>query len=96
MVYDPYVVEGDEEKTEANLAVLSSEERNLYDMWQKTLSFHDQYRNFTGRSWLVNYGRKPPKNFMWRADYFGQSHVRIYVHLDGMLTSSCLMVIYFL
>ena len=77
MVYDPYLVEGDEEKTEANLAVLSSEERKLYDMWQKTLSFHEQYRNFTGRSWLANYGRDPPKNFMWRADYFGQTHVRI-------------------
>ena len=30
MVYDPYFVEGDKEKTEANLAVLSSEERRLY------------------------------------------------------------------
>ncbi|KAL3943937.1 MAG: hypothetical protein SGBAC_001971 [Bacillariaceae sp.] len=74
MVYDPYLVKDDAEQTEANLGVLSSEERELYDMWQNTLSFHEQYRNFTGRSWLANYGRDRPKNFMWRADYFGQTH----------------------
>lgn len=85
MVYDPYLVKGDAEQTEANLGVLSSEERELYDMWQNTLSFHEQYRNFTGRSWLANYGRDPPKNFMWRADYFGQTHVRIHLTVSSLL-----------
>jgi len=74
LVYDPYHVGGDDVQTEANLAVLTIEERALYDMWRRTLSFHEQYRNFTGRSWLANYGRDPPKNFMWKADYFGQTH----------------------
>jgi hypothetical protein len=75
LTYDPYYVEGDEEQTEANLGVLTVKERGLYDKWMQTLSFNEQYRNFTGRSWLSNYGRDPPKNFMWRADYFGQTHV---------------------
>lgn len=73
-VYDPYLVEGDPKQTEQNLKSLSKHERSLYDKWRKTLSFNEQYKNFTGRSYLVNYLRAPPKNFMWRADYFGQEH----------------------
>jgi prolyl 4-hydroxylase len=73
-VYDPYLVEGDTEQTEANLSVLTPEERSKYDQWRATLSFHEQYKTFTGRSYLANYLRKPPSHHMWRADYFGQEH----------------------
>jgi prolyl 4-hydroxylase len=78
-VYDPYYVEGDPKQTEKNLkANLNKEERKQYDKWRKTLLFNEQYKNFTGRSYLANYGdngpRKPPSHFMWPADYFGQEH----------------------
>jgi hypothetical protein len=72
--YDPYNVEGDKAQTEKNLKVLTSDERKEYDTWRKTLLFSDQYRNFTGRSYLSNYLRDPPGHFMYRADYFGQEH----------------------
>ena len=73
-VYDPYVVEDDEEATEKNLSVLTSEERKKYDMWQKTLAFNKVYRNATGRTYLANYPRPRPVHFMWPADYFNQTH----------------------
>ena len=73
--YDPYRVEGDPVQTEKNLkANLNKKERVQYDDWVRTLKFNDQYRNFTGRSYLANYLRDPPTHFMWRADYFGQQH----------------------
>lgn len=73
-VYDPFYIPGDKETTEQNLKVLSKSERETYDNWRRTLSFHEQYKAFTGRSYLANYLRKPPSHFMWRADYFGQEH----------------------
>jgi hypothetical protein len=73
-VYDPYKVDGDEEATENNLKQLSKADRANYEKWRKTLLFHEQYKNFTGRSYLANYLRSPPQHFMWRADYFGQEH----------------------
>jgi hypothetical protein len=78
-VYDPYLVEGDPVATEKNLKKqLSKTERKQYDKWRKTLLFNEQYKNFTGRSYLSNYlehgPRRPPMHFMWRADYFGQEH----------------------
>jgi hypothetical protein len=73
-VYDPYTVEGDPEKTEENLKELTATEREKYDGWRKTLSFNEQYRNFTGRTYLANYLRKAPMHYMWPADYFGQEH----------------------
>lgn len=75
-VYDPYNVPGDAEATAANLdkASLTAKEKILYDKWRKTLSFHEQYKNFTGRSYLSNYPRDPPRHFMWPAEYFGQEH----------------------
>jgi hypothetical protein len=72
--HDPYFVAGDPAATEKNLAVLTPEERNKYDTWRKTLLFSEQYKNVTGRSYLSNYLRKPPRHFMWRADYIGQQH----------------------
>lgn len=73
-VYDPYTVEGDAYATALNLKQLSKDERKQYDDWHRTLSFNEQYLNFTGRSYLANYLRPPPTHFMWRADYFGQEH----------------------
>jgi prolyl 4-hydroxylase len=74
-VYDPYVVPGDPEATERNLQkALDDDERAKYDAWKKTLLFHEQYRNFTGRSYLANYLRDRPTHFMWPADYYGQEH----------------------
>mmetsp|Transcript_7597 Transcript_7597/g.22254 ORF Transcript_7597/g.22254 Transcript_7597/m.22254 type:complete len:553 (+) Transcript_7597:1921-3579(+) len=78
-VYDPYYVEGDPEKTEENLQKhLNAEDRAQYDKWKKTILYDEQYRKFTGRSYLANYGesgpRAPPMHYMWRADYFGQEH----------------------
>jgi hypothetical protein len=74
-VYNPYKVDGDPKQTEANLAkALSKAERKNYKQWTTTLSFHEQYLNFTGRSYLANYLRAPPSHHMWRADYFGQEH----------------------
>jgi len=77
--YDPYLVQDDPEATEKNLKEhLDEDERWQYDMWRKTLLFNEQYRAFTGRSYLANYGedgpRAPPSHYMWRADYFGQQH----------------------
>ena len=73
-VYDPYYVADDIKQTEKNLKVLNKNERALYDSWRKTLAFHEQYKAFTGRSYLANYLRAPPTHFLWRADYFGQEH----------------------
>ena len=73
-VFDPYTVQGDPVQTEANLAQLTPDERAQFEAWRKTLSFNEQYKAFTGRSYLANYLRKPTKYFMWRADYFNQEH----------------------
>jgi len=78
-VYDPYLVKDDPDQTEKNLQEhLNEKERSQYDKWKKTLLYNDQYGDFTGRSYLANYGnngpRAPPTHFMWRADYFGQQH----------------------
>ena len=77
-VYDPYLVKDDPILTEKNLQKhLNAKERSQYEKWTKTLLFHEQYKNFTGRSYLANFSdgpRKPPSHFMWRADYFGQEH----------------------
>jgi hypothetical protein len=73
--YDPYVVEGDDIATHRNLKEsLSEKERALYDGWNKTRTFNEVYRNFTGRSYLANYLREAPKHYIWPADYFGQEH----------------------
>jgi hypothetical protein len=72
--YDPYFVVNDPPTTEKNLAHLTSKQRMQYDQWRKTLNFHEQYKQFTGRSYIANYLRNRPMHFMWRADYFGQQH----------------------
>jgi hypothetical protein len=73
-LYDPYFVEGDVGQTQQNLSKLTDAERTKYQQWRDTINFHQQYLAFTGRSYLANYLREPPRHFMWRADYFGQEH----------------------
>ena len=75
-VYDPYLVPDDPEATEANLQehLKTKEDREKYESWRKTLSYHEQYLNFTGRSYLAQYLRDPPMHFMWAGDYIGQTH----------------------
>lgn len=72
--YDPYHVQDDPEQTQLNIQALSSDEQERYNRWKQTLLFNEYYKNFTGRSYLSNYLRHPPKHFMWRADYFNQEH----------------------
>ena len=76
-VYDPYWVAEDPVATQANLdreLTDNPHERRQYQKWRDTLTFSEHYLNFTGRSYLANYLRSPPKHWMWRADYFGQEH----------------------
>jgi len=72
--YDPYEVDGDPKATEQNLKVLNKKERELYQKWKDTLTFNEFYLKKTGRSYLANYLRDPPKHFMWPCDHFGQQH----------------------
>ena len=72
--YDPYEVKGDPKKTEKHLKQLTKEERKSYQKWKDTLRFNEVYRNFTGRSYLANYLRDPPRHFLWGAEYFNQTH----------------------
>ncbi|CAB9500258.1 Probable prolyl 4-hydroxylase [Seminavis robusta] len=74
-VYDPYRVEGPEDPvaTERTLQqVLAPHERQQYDQLRDTLLFHEQYQQFTGRSYLANYLRDPPRHFIWPVTHFGQ------------------------
>lgn len=73
-VYDPYYTINNEEQTSHQIHSLSAEERVRYKNWRDTITFHEQYRIVTGRSYLANYLRSPPSHFMWRADYFGQEY----------------------
>lgn len=73
-VYDPLTVPNDPIQTAKNLEVLTEREQELYEKWRKTIVFNDYYLNATGRSYLANYLRPPPRHHMWRADYFGQQH----------------------
>ena len=73
--YDPYVVEGDEKKSQNTIEfLLSKEQQAQYTAWRKTLAFNDVYKHYTGRSYLSNYLRPPPLHYMWPADYFDQKH----------------------
>ena len=72
--YDPYHIEGDKKKTKQNLKVLSKSDRKLYDKMRRTHLFNEEYKTFTGRSYLANFPRPRPMHHMWRADYFGQTH----------------------
>lgn len=73
-VYDPYHVEGDEKQTKKNLKALTKQERESYRKLRKSVLFGEEYKKFTGRSYLANYPRPPPPHHMWRADHFNQTH----------------------
>jgi len=54
---------------------LSGDNLDEYAAHVYNLEFGELYKNFTGGSeWLSMYPRNPPKNPIWRADYFGQEH----------------------
>ena len=74
--YDPYHVPDDPVQTEKNLAdnLKTDEERKYYNQWRKTILFNEQYKAKTGRSYLANYLRAPPRHYMWPADYIDQEH----------------------
>jgi prolyl 4-hydroxylase len=72
--YDPYTVEGDEEQTKKNLSLLNEEDLQQYLKMRKSFLFSQEYKKFTGRSYLAHYPRERPPHFMWRADYFNQTH----------------------
>jgi hypothetical protein len=73
--YDPYLVPGDDEATRRNLQeALTADELVMYQHWNTTRAFNEIYRNFTQRSYLPQYLRKPPLHYFWPADYFGQQH----------------------
>jgi prolyl 4-hydroxylase len=58
-----------------SLEELSPEDRERYNAHQYNLEFAQLYKNFTGSEWLTMYPRNPPKHKIWRADYFGQTHI---------------------
>lgn len=72
--YDPFEVEGDAKATENNLKKLSKKDRGFHQQWRDTIKFNKVYREFTGRSYLANYLRDPPKHYMWPCEHFGQEH----------------------
>lgn len=72
--YDPYDIPNNPTRATKLLSTLSDFEHYQYRKWRDTLAFNEKYLEFTGRSYLVNYLRDPPKHYMWRADYFNQQH----------------------
>ena len=72
--YDPLTVPDDEEQTRENLKVLTLDELAKYDTMRRNKIFCEEYLQVTGRDYLAMFPRKKPSHFMWRADYFGQTH----------------------
>jgi prolyl 4-hydroxylase len=59
-----------------SLDELSHHELDEYSAHVYNLEFGELYKNFTGGSeWLSMYPKDPPKHPIWRADYFGQTHL---------------------
>jgi len=72
--YDPINVPMSEERTLENLQKLSTEEYVKYEIMKRNQKFSEKYKEFTGRDYLNMYPRPKPLHYMWRADYFGQTH----------------------
>lgn len=72
--YDPIEVPGNKTATELNLAQLTMDEFEKYNIMVRNRKFAQVYREITGREYLSMYPRKQPHYFMWPADYFGQEH----------------------
>lgn len=53
---------------------MNEEERALYDAALYNREFGKRYEEFTGSPWYGNMPQEPPRHFMHRADYFGQTH----------------------
>lgn len=68
--YDPYG------STAAAVEALQPSEVSFYQMQLQNRVFAEQYRAFTGTDWLALYKyKRPPQYHMWRADFFGQTHI---------------------
>lgn len=52
----------------------TAHDQQQYTKWRKILLFHQQYLVTTGRSYLPNSVRQPPRHFQWPAEYLGQEH----------------------
>jgi hypothetical protein len=72
--YDPLTIPDDKAKTQQNLKELTLDELAKYETMRRNILFSQEYRQTTGREYLAMYPRKKPSHFMWRADYFGQTH----------------------
>jgi prolyl 4-hydroxylase len=68
--YDPYHIRDHPEPP----SFLNTRQQESYRQWRKTVLFDDQYKAKTGRSYLANYLRQPPRHSIWPAEYFGQEH----------------------
>ena len=69
LVYDPFQGQDASEN-------LTGKELKKYNIQKENLLFADAYRKMTGRDWLALYGyQNAPKYPLWRADFFGQTHV---------------------
>lgn len=70
--YDPF--NGDYAK--AKKALKDDTKLSYYHMQLLNKKFAEQYKAFTNTDWLGLYGqRHAPRYHMWRADYFGQTHI---------------------
>lgn len=59
-----------------SLDTLSEQERGLYNSASFNRDFAPVYKNFTGgNEWLGNFPTQKPRHHMWRADFFGQTHL---------------------
>lgn len=72
--YDPIMVEGDDEATQANLDALTADEFAKYQEHVTSRAFGKEYFDFAGREYLATYPRNAPSHRIWRADYLGQEH----------------------
>jgi hypothetical protein len=67
-------VPDDKVKTQQNLKELTLDELSKYETMRRNRIVSQEYPQTTGWDHLTMYPRKKPSHFMWRADYFGQTH----------------------
>jgi hypothetical protein len=72
--YDPLENAMDPDQTKLNLATLTYKQYEMYEKMKRTQLFNLKYKEVTGREYLSHYPRQKPQHYMWRADYFGQTH----------------------
>jgi prolyl 4-hydroxylase len=79
-VLETLVIEPDKslysyEDPDLDPTMLSKQELELYTLQKNNLAFATQYRDVTGRDWIVLYGKREATRYpIWPANYFGQTH----------------------